>query len=190
MSPSPLRRLLPHEPADPEPFWSARAGDPGRTAVMWRNEAYNEHADRDQRRVVEDWLPEGRGAVLDLGCGTGRMSELLSSRFQRYVGVDLPEMVEVAAERHRSAEFVASRVQEYAPEADAFDLVLSMACIGNACLAEDLPDLADGLVKGLAPGGRLLLVDAFHRFPPLVRACRMTAREVIDVFERRGLVLR
>ncbi|MHC4924365.1 MAG: class I SAM-dependent methyltransferase [Planctomycetota bacterium] len=186
MSPSPLRRLLPHEPADPEPFWSARAGDPGRTSVMWRNEAYNEHAERDQLRVLEDWLPESRGAVLDLGCGTGRLSGLLARRFDRYVGVDLDTMVDVARERHPELKFTASRVQDYEPPADAFDLVVSMACISCACRAEEIPAVADGLVRSLRPGGRLLLVDAFHTLPILVRTSRISSRGVIDLLEERG----
>ncbi len=184
-----LDRLAGRNAPEPRAFWSARARRPGTLAVLWGNPAYNECAGRDQWREIEAALPARREAVLDLGCGTGRLAAPLAERFASYTGVDLPAMVEEARRRapalaHR---FVAGGVQEYEPPAGEFDLVLDMACLASACTAEELPPVLRRLAAAVRPGGRLVVVDAFHRAPPLVRVCRATAGEVADLLRAEGL---
>jgi SAM-dependent methyltransferase len=183
-----LRRLFVYRPPDPVGFWRARAGDSGWLSVMWRNPAYNDLAHRDQWAAIERGLPERRGAVLDLGCGTGRLSARLAGLFDRYVGVDLDTMVDEARRRNPGldAEFVAASVQEYDYPREAFDLVLSMACLASACRAEELPGVARRVYDATRPGGRIVMIDPFHRLPALTRTCRLAPREVIEIFERLG----
>lgn len=186
-----VRRLFVYTPPDAVGFWRARARDRGWLSVMWRNPAYNDLAHRDQWAAIERNLPERRGAVLDLGCGTGRLSARLAGLFDRYVGVDLDTMVEEARRRNPDldAEFVAASVQEYDfPEA-AFDLVLSMACLASACRAEEMPEVARRMYRAARPGGRIVMIDPFHRLPALTRTCRVSSREVIRTFERLGAEL-
>jgi SAM-dependent methyltransferase len=186
-----LRRLLVYSPPDPVRFWRARAADEGSCAVMWRNPAYNELADRDQWAVIERFLPERRDAVLDLGCGTGRLSARLAARFRRYVGVDLDTMTAEARRRNPdlAGEYVTATLLDYDYPRESFDLVLSMACLGNACPAADLPFVAGQMVNATRPGGRILLIDAFHRSPLLARICRVSAREAVGLFTGLGTVL-
>jgi SAM-dependent methyltransferase len=82
------------------------------------------------------------------------------------------------------AQFVVSKVQEYDFPPEAFDLVLSMACLGNACRAEEMPYMARGMVRSVRPGGRIVLIDAFHRLPALARICRMAPGDVVDLFRK------
>ena len=186
-----LRRLFVYTPPDPVGFWRARAGDSGWFSVMWRNPAYNELAHRDQWAAIERNLPERRGAVLDLGCGTGRLSAKLAGLFDRYVGVDLDTMVDEARRRNPdlNAEFVAASAQEYDYPADTFDLVLSMACLASACRADELPDVARRMVAATRSGGRIVMIDPFHRLPALTRTCRLSSREVVEIFEGLGMQL-
>jgi SAM-dependent methyltransferase len=186
-----LKRLFVFDPPDPVGFWRSRAGERGTLSVMWLNEAYNERAHEDQWRAIERNLPAGRDAVLDLGCGTGRLAARLSSLFERYVGVDLDTMVAEAKRRNPdvAAEFVVSKVQEYDFPAESFDMVLSMACLGNACYADEIAHMAEGMVRATRNGGTILLVDAFHTIPVLTRICRMRPEEVIATFERFGVEL-
>jgi SAM-dependent methyltransferase len=186
-----LRRLFVFTPPDPVGFWRARAQDSGWFSVMWRNPAYNELAHRDQWAAIERNLPERRGAVLDLGCGTGRLSARLAGLFDRYVGVDLDTMVEEARRRNPDldVEFVPSSVQEYDYPADSFDLVLSMACLASACRAEEFPDVARRIVAATRSGGHVVLIDPFHRLPALTRTCRLSSREVVEIFEGLGAEL-
>lgn len=183
-----FKRLFTHQPLDPVRFWRARADAPGLQSVMWSNDAYNECAQRDQWDAIRRLLPEHRDAVLDLGCGTGRLTSALASLFNQYVGVDLDTMVAEARRRNPGvrADFVSASVQEYDFPADRFDLVLSMACIASACTAAELPDAAARMYRATRPGGRILLIDPFHRLPILTRTCRMTASEVSAVFTQLG----
>jgi SAM-dependent methyltransferase len=186
-----LRRRMVYQPPDAIGFWRARAAEPGLLSVMWRNPTYNEHAHRDQWQAILRNLPQQRGAVLDLGCGTGRLSAELARRFDRYVGVDLDTMVTEARRRNPElrAEFVASSVQDYAFPAEEFDLVLSMACLASACQADELRAVAGRVIGATRPGGRILLIDPFHRLPALTRTCRMAPQEVIRIFTSLGAEL-
>ena len=122
------------------------------------------YGDPDWRSELARYTPAGRVPVLV----DGNVSVW-----------DSLAIFEYARERHPELKFTASRVQDYEPPADAFDLVVSMACISCACRAEEIPAVADGLVRSLRPGGRLLLVDAFHTLPILVRTSRISSRGVI-----------
>src|SRR4051812_2067232 len=79
-------------------------------------------------------LVRGRalGSVLDLGCGTGRLTAELSSRVgaKRMVGVDNSASMLAAAEEFRSPSltFESADISAYAP-AEPVDLVLSNAAL-------------------------------------------------------------
>jgi SAM-dependent methyltransferase len=183
-----LRSLFVFTPPDPLGFWSGRASCPGSLSAMWRNETYNSMAEADQWAAIVRNLPTRRGAVLDLGCGTGRMSSRLAERFDRYVGVDLEPMVEEAASRNPllAESYVAATAQGYDYPPDTFDLCLSMACLASACTAEELPQVLERMLRSLRPGGILILIDPFHRLPPLVRTCRLSPGEVVELLRAQG----
>jgi SAM-dependent methyltransferase len=183
-----VRRLFVYTPPDAVGFWRERAKDRGWLSVMWRNPAYNDLAHRDQWAAIERNLPERRDAVLDLGCGTGRLSARLAGLFARYVGVDLDTMVDEARRRNPDlrAEFVAASVQEYDFPEDSVDLVLSMACLASACRAEEMSEVARRMYAATRPGGRIVMIDPFHRLPALTRTCRLSAGDVVRTFEQLG----
>jgi SAM-dependent methyltransferase len=174
---------------DPVRYWSGRASDPDTMSVMWANRAYNDLVDQDEWDVIEAHLPEARGSVLDLGCGTGRMSARLASCFDEYTGVDMDAMVTEARRRNPSLadRFVAATVESYEfPEA-AFDLVLSLGCVATACTKEKLDGLAPQIAGSVRPKGSLLLIEPFHRNSLLTRGCRTSSNEIVALFEAQGL---
>lgn len=187
-----MRRLWRYEPPDQVAFWRKRAQEAGTKSVLWCNEAYNECAQADQWAAIMRNLPAKRGHVLDLGCGTGRLSVPLGALFERYTGVDLDTMVAEARLRHPAFTgcYVAATAQEYDFPRDTFDLVLSMACLSSACQAHEMPAMARKIVGSLNAGGHFVMIDPFHTAPLLQRNCRMTARAVIKLFESEGLQLR
>lgn len=186
-----VKRIFVYTPVDPVRQWQGRAMEPGSHSVMWRNAVYNSQAQLDQVSAILRSLPARREAVLDLGCGTGRLTGLLGSHFSRYVGVDLDEMVTEARRRNPDvkAEFVGSSIQEYKFLPDSFDLVLSMGCLSSACRADELPNIGDSIVAALRPGGRFICIDPFHRLPVLTRTCRISPREAVEVFTGLGVQL-
>ncbi|MCA9587299.1 MAG: class I SAM-dependent methyltransferase [Myxococcales bacterium] len=174
---------------DPVAYWRTRAADPDTMSVMWANLAFNELVDRDEWDVIASSLPERRGAVLDLGCGTGRMSQRLAAEFDAYTGVDLDTMVAEAARRNPELEgrYVAATVDDYDYPESAFDFVLSLGCLATACTVESLERVAPRIARSVRPGGRLTLIEPFHQSKLLTRGCKTTPERVTALFERHGL---
>ena len=82
-------------------------------------------------RLVER-IEREPSSILDLGCGTGYLTELLSKRFPQaqIVAVDFaPAMIELARKRVPSARFLARDIEELEPEPDSYDLIVSNATI-------------------------------------------------------------
>lgn len=98
--------------------------------------------------------------LLDVGCGTGPMIELLAAKYpeKRYVGLDLtPKMIEVArAKRLPNATFVVGDSEALPFEANSFDAVIC----ANSFHHYPNPDrFFAGAARVLRPGGRLVLRD-------------------------------
>lgn len=81
--------------------WDDRAGANARFHIRadrteWTDDAFLDSGEADVAKFVDpalDLVP-GRGAALDVGCGLGRLSRALSSRFDRVHAVDIsPVMI-------------------------------------------------------------------------------------------------
>ncbi|OBH58704.1 bifunctional 2-polyprenyl-6-hydroxyphenol methylase/3-demethylubiquinol 3-O-methyltransferase UbiG [Mycobacterium sp. E2479] len=170
-------------------YWRERADDPGTMSVMWHNRVFNDLVDRDEWSIIEATLPEQRGAVLDLGCGTGRVAERLAARFDSYTGVDLDTMVAEAGRRFPAlaSSFVAATVADYEYPPERFDFILSLGCVSTACTTATLPDVASKIARALKPRGRVTLIEPFHTGRLLTRGCKMKPAEVAALFTSLGL---
>ena len=97
--------------------------------------------------------------LLDLGCGTGRLTRSIAQRVEEVTAVDVsPEMVRVARERcagHGNVAFV---------EADLFNLPVTLGvfdCVMSVNLLHNLPaeQAVQAMKAFLAPGGLLIVHD-------------------------------
>jgi SAM-dependent methyltransferase len=103
-------------------------------------------------------VPDPNGAVLDFGCGVGRLTQALAAHFASCVGVDISEQMIQKAEalnRHPHCRYVVN-TDEQLPFADAtFAFIYS-----NIVLQHVPPRFAEGylreFVRVLAPGGVLV----------------------------------
>jgi trans-aconitate 2-methyltransferase len=92
--------------------------------------------------------------VIDLGCGPGNSTEVLTRRWPRarVIGLDSsPHMIEAARDQYPEGEWILSGIEDWCPEA-TFDVVFS-----NATL-QWLPDhgtLVKRLLGSVSPGGAL-----------------------------------
>ncbi|MFI7639624.1 class I SAM-dependent methyltransferase [Nonomuraea sp. NPDC049400] len=112
-------------------------------------------------RRLSAWVPDAPADVLDVGCGTGSLSELLASAGHRVTGVDLASRMIDEARAKLSAAGLAGRFlvgDAAAPPTgeELFDVVLCRHLVWT------LPDPRAALrewVGRLRPGGRLVLVE-------------------------------
>lgn len=104
-------------------------------------------------------LPVQRQAVLDIGCGTGEFSRLLSKRFERVIAIDLPpNMIEVAKQRSSqfsNIDFQVADVLQWEPVVEQFDAIVSIATLHHLPVESLLPNLK----AALKTGGRLIILD-------------------------------
>lgn len=119
--------------------------------------------EREVEAAILEILPDsGLGELLDVGTGTGRVLELLSTRAVRGVGIDESrEMLAIARARLEAAgirEFLVRQGDMYAlPFSDAgFDT----AVIHQVLHYAETPGAVVGeAARCLKPGGRVLIVD-------------------------------
>jgi SAM-dependent methyltransferase len=95
-------------------------------------------------------------AILDLGCGSGRLAQLFQPHpFCRYLGVDLsPEGIRMARTLGLGrCEFREGNFETWRP-AEPFDVIIFSECIGYA---HDPGALVAAFLPWLAPGGTVVI---------------------------------
>ncbi|MGC0418017.1 class I SAM-dependent methyltransferase [Embleya sp. AB8] len=111
--------------------------------------------------LLAGWLPSGPADVLDVGCGTGSLAELMAQAGHRVTGVDLaPLMIERARAKLAAAgldgRFLVGDAAVPPTGEARFDVVLSRHLVWT------LPDPRAALgtwVDRIRPGGVLVLVE-------------------------------
>jgi ubiquinone/menaquinone biosynthesis C-methylase UbiE len=162
---------------------------------------YNHCIQATQRCALAQHLrPEADTTVLDLGCGVGRWSRWLAARGAQVTGVDLsPTMIEIARRRARDAGLTKRcrfLVQDVAKlDADGpYDLVLAVTVLQHILDPVRLQRALERMSKHLAPGGRMVLLEAAPAQPqPRCDGAMFTARPrqtYIELLERCGLTVR
>lgn len=97
-----------------------------------------------------------RPAILDLGCGSGRLAQLFQPYpFRRYLGVDLsPEGIRMARELQlKDCAFAEGNFESWLP-AEKFDVIIFSECIGYA---HDPGALVARFLPWLEPGGTVVI---------------------------------
>ena len=102
------------------------------------------------------WLPDQQAlTVLDLGCGTGFFTELLSSNFDRVIGVDISNKMLNYTKNHRLSvnHLVAGDAYHLPFQNNSVDLIYSNLVI-QWC--ENLSHLFSEIFRVLKPGGQFV----------------------------------
>lgn len=172
-------------------YWDSKALEyDGSKISMWPNAHLNAHYHKEQVRWLFAQLPDVSGKqILDLGCGTGRMSRLLAERGAIVVGADFaPRVIEVAR-RLTSGSNPSFRVESVfeLTEEQTYDLVLTWGVLTVACrTSEELLDALSRIRTTLRPGGKLLMMEPIHR-GFLHRVLNMGVREFVETLRQAGL---
>jgi SAM-dependent methyltransferase len=130
-------------------------------------EFYNRAIHLEQRLALRPWLEVKPGTrVLDVGCGVGRWSRLVAARGATVTGVDLSPTMIAQAQRRATDEGVAERcrfrVQDLSKLdlGEQFDLVLGVTVLQHILDTSALRAAVIGMTAHLAPGGRMILLEA------------------------------
>lgn len=158
-------------PAD-EAHWDERglaAGESEADAVCYPGAPafLNGYANWSQRRAVSALLARvgelGGKSALDVGCGTGRWTELLAARGADAVGVDRSETMLAEARRRRPGlDFRRMGATELAFPDDSFDLATVVTVVQHLQAADQALAAAE-IARVVKPGGYVLAVDRVGR---------------------------
>ena len=114
----------------------------------------------DYPPILDELKKDSFEDLLDVGCGTGPMIELLASEFpgRRYTGLDLtPKMIEVAnAKGIDNARFVVGDAEDLPFDDASFDAVI---CANSFHHYPNPQAFFDGVARVLRPDGKLVLRD-------------------------------
>lgn len=126
-------------------------------------ERYDRHRPSYPSALIEWLTADGPGSAIDVGCGTGRVAQLLGEAGWHVVGVEPDERMAAVARGNGVAVEVA-RFEEWTPSVPPADLV----CAGQSW---HWVDPAVGYRKAadlLRPGGRLAVFWNAYRYEPAV----------------------
>jgi 2-polyprenyl-3-methyl-5-hydroxy-6-metoxy-1,4-benzoquinol methylase len=102
--------------------------------------------------------------ILDLGCGNGSLSHLISTRGHEVVGVDQSESGIALAQRHfPDCQFLQASIYSFSHEhfEGTFDVVTSVEVIEHLLYPRELVRVAKKMLK---PNGRLMLSTPYHGY--------------------------
>lgn len=113
------------------------------------------------RFVARENAARGELAILDAGCGTGRLCQLLT-RFGQVEGCDISEQALDYCRRRAITVFPADLSQADLGD-ERYDVITSMDVLYHQAIVDELPVLSS-FYRALKPGGLLILNLVAHEF--------------------------
>jgi SAM-dependent methyltransferase len=184
-------------------YWDARAAArSGMARSLWPSNTFNALWDERQREIVSRALGDTPGRrVVDVGCGTGRISRWLAEDCGagKVVGIDFSRAT-VEAARSESPALVSSGILRFeqgdvltgldSAGAGTFDDAIVLGCLSVACHDKAALERAIANIARLVhKGGRVLLLEPIHRSPLLRRVLDLGTEEWVACANRAGLSL-
>lgn len=161
-----------HDPSADETHWDERglaAAESETDAVCYPGAPafLNRYADWSQRRAVASLLaraaPLAGKRALDVGCGTGRWTEVLAGRGAHVVGVDRSEAMLAEARRRRPGhDFRLMNATQLEFPDGSFELVTAVTVLQHLAPHEQERAAAE-IARVVRPGGHVLVVDRVGR---------------------------
>lgn len=165
-------------------FWDSKASVlSGKAVSMWPNNDLNALYHKEQLSVLVTYLEQIKNKrVLDIGCGTGRISCFVASKGALVEGIDFSARTIEIAKMNSPEQNPSYRVQSvFDLDEDAgYDMVLSWGVLTVACKAQDELSYALTVInRALKPGGDFVLLEPIHK-GVLHRVLNMRLQEFIE----------
>lgn len=149
-------------------YWDSKAASYEDSAVsMWPNQSLNRLYDQEQRRMIGRHMGDIVNLeLLDVGCGTGRLSRWLAQQGAQVTGIDFSQGALAIARKQSQGDNPQYRqcsVFELTEE-QVYDLAFTWAVLTVACRdKEQLLDALTRIRRALRPSGLLLLMEPIHQ---------------------------
>lgn len=127
--------------------------------------------------LLESWQPAPPARILDIGCGTGSLSLVLTKLGHRVTGIDLsPKMVAQARKKAGKAELsIAFEVMGAAQPEFPGQSFNGIVCRHVLWMLPDIVDVLQNWSDLLQPGAKVLLVEGFWHTGGGLRAKKLLA---------------
>ncbi|MDR1530436.1 MAG: class I SAM-dependent methyltransferase [Burkholderiales bacterium] len=173
-------------------YWDSKASEfkSGDDASMWPNSSLNRLYDAEQKAKIAQLLGKivPHTVLLDIGCGTGRMSRWFAEQSTEVTGIDFSfSALQIAQQRTSDNNPVYRHVSifEFSEEA-CYDMAFTWGCLTVAC--QHRAQLLEAFLRirrALKPEGSLLLMEPVHR-GFLHRVLNMDLPEFIETMKEAG----
>ena len=148
-------------------YWDFKATNHDDSAVsMWPNILLNDLYEDEQHKMISKYLGNPKNLeVLDVGCGTGRLSRWLANQGASVKGIDFSQKsLDIALMKSKGDNpcFYLCSVFDLNEE-QSYDLVFTWGVLTIA--SQDGEQLLDALMRikrALKPNGRLFLMEPIH----------------------------
>lgn len=175
-------------------YWDSKAEkNSGNAVSMWANNNLNYYYHNEVISTINKYLTDvQRLRILDLGCGTGRISSYLADRGAYVTGIDFsPKAIEIARSQ-TVEENPLYRIQSIhdISEISEYDVAASWGTVVMACRNKrELLEFLKKLKRALKPEGRALLIEPIHK-GFLHRVLNMSIKEFCKTLQEAGFAIK
>lgn len=136
--------------------------------ALLSDDAWNHNA--HYHKYLLQRIPKQCRQILEIGCGTGEFSRMLSERSEKILAIDLsPQMIRLAKNRSKlypNIDFVAADAMTHHLADDQFDCIATIATLHHL----PITSILEKIKKALKPGGIFVCLDLYQssRFSDLL----------------------
>lgn len=159
--------------------------------AWWPNKTLSYYYHQEQIDLLENEIPNIQCLrILDVGCGTGRLSSYLASKGAVVLGIDFSEQaIQVAKQQnlYDNLSYQVKTVFDINNELGVYDIIISAGCVTVACKSvQDLYNVIIKMKSILKTNGKLIFIEPIHK-GFLHRVLDMNVKQFSEVIKSAGL---